>query len=128
MLGNTLGRLFRVTTCGEAYGEALQAAVAGNNTPLTDLAGLHEASKGETQFPTTDPLDMGQVVLLRDGRNVLSRWRRASRFRSRVRRVVADAWRVATDSEDARARLGERVRDTHKPRSPNNQWELVPDA
>jgi len=29
MLGNTLGRLFRVTTCGEAYGEALQAIVDG---------------------------------------------------------------------------------------------------
>ena len=27
MLGNTLGRLFRVNTCGEAYGEALQAIV-----------------------------------------------------------------------------------------------------
>jgi chorismate synthase len=29
MLGNTFGRLFRVTTCGEAYGEALQVIVDG---------------------------------------------------------------------------------------------------
>ena len=29
MLGNTFGRLFRVTTCGEAYGEALQIIIDG---------------------------------------------------------------------------------------------------
>lgn len=56
MLGNTYGRLFRVTTCGESYGEALQIIVDG--VP----AGL-ELSREEVQLeldrrrPGTSPID-----------------------------------------------------------------------
>jgi glycosyltransferase involved in cell wall biosynthesis len=49
--------------------------------------------------------------LLPDGRNVLSRWRRAKRFRQRVTTLGESSWRVATDSEDARQRLAEAFPD-----------------
>ncbi len=45
--------------------------------------------------------------LLPDSRGRASRWIRASRFRSRIQKTFDQAWRVATDSQDARKRISE---------------------
>lgn len=56
MLGNTWGRLFRVTTCGESYGEALQIIVEGvpSGIPLSKEEIQAELDR---RRPGTSPLD-----------------------------------------------------------------------
>jgi len=43
--------------------------------------------------------------LLPDGRSPAARWLRAVRFRAQTRRTFQRAWRVVTDSRDARVRI-----------------------
>ncbi len=43
--------------------------------------------------------------LLPDGRPAWMRWRRARRFRRQAGRAISGAWRLVTDSEDARRRV-----------------------
>ena len=47
MLGNTFGRIFRVTTCGESYGGGLAAIVDGvpAGIPLTNAMIQEELDK-----------------------------------------------------------------------------------
>lgn len=56
MLGNTFGRMFRVTACGESYGDALVAIIDGcpAGLPISDEEVQKEL---DTRRPGTSPLD-----------------------------------------------------------------------
>lgn len=56
MLGNTFGRVFRVTACGESYGDALMTIVDGcpPGLPLSDADIQEELDK---RRPGTSPID-----------------------------------------------------------------------
>jgi chorismate synthase len=56
MLGNTWGRLFRVTTCGESYGEALQIIVEGVPAGI-ELSKEDVQSELDRRRPGTSPID-----------------------------------------------------------------------
>ncbi|MDO8683482.1 MAG: chorismate synthase [Armatimonadota bacterium] len=56
MLGNTIGRLFRVTTCGESYGDALLAIVDGVPAGM-DLSDADIQVELDRRRPGQTPLD-----------------------------------------------------------------------
>jgi len=56
MLGNTIGRLFRVTCCGESYGEALMTIVDGCPAGL-DLKKEEIQKDLDRRRPGTSPID-----------------------------------------------------------------------
>ena len=56
MLGNTFGRMFRVTTCGESYGDALVAIIDGCPAGL-DISDAEVQKELDARRPGTSPLD-----------------------------------------------------------------------
>ncbi len=56
MLGNTFGRLFRVTTCGESYGDALMVIVDGVPAGM-DLCDAEIQAELDLRRPGQTPLD-----------------------------------------------------------------------
>ncbi len=56
MLGNTFGRMFRVTACGESYGDALVAIVDGCPAGL-EISDAEIQKELDTRRPGTSPLD-----------------------------------------------------------------------
>ena len=56
MLGNTFGRMFRVTACGESYGDALVAIIDGCPAGLA-ISDAEVQVELDTRRPGTSPLD-----------------------------------------------------------------------
>ena len=56
MLGNTFGRMFRVTACGESYGDALVAIIDGCPAGL-EISDAEVQTELDTRRPGTSPLD-----------------------------------------------------------------------
>lgn len=56
MLGNTFGRMFRVTACGESYGDALVAIVDGCPAGL-EIDDAYVQKELDARRPGTSPLD-----------------------------------------------------------------------
>lgn len=56
MLGNTFGRLFRVTTCGESYGDALVAIIDGCPAGL-EINDEYVQKELDARRPGTSPID-----------------------------------------------------------------------
>lgn len=56
MLGNTFGRMFRVTACGESYGDALVAIIDGCPAGL-EISDAEVQEILDTRRPGTSPLD-----------------------------------------------------------------------
>lgn len=56
MLGNTFGRMFRVTACGESYGDALVAIIDGCPAGL-EISDEYVQHFLDTRRPGTSPLD-----------------------------------------------------------------------
>lgn len=56
MLGNTFGRMFRVTACGESYGDALVAIIDGCPAGL-EISDAEVQVELDTRRPGTSPLD-----------------------------------------------------------------------
>ncbi len=56
MLGNTIGRMFRVTACGESYGDALVAIIDGCPAGL-EISDAEVQTELDTRRPGTSPLD-----------------------------------------------------------------------
>ncbi|MBP5718739.1 MAG: chorismate synthase, partial [Abditibacteriota bacterium] len=56
MLGNTFGRMFRVTACGESYGDALVAILDGTPAGLA-IDDAYIQKELDARRPGTSPLD-----------------------------------------------------------------------
>lgn len=56
MLGNSFGRMFRVTACGESYGDALVAIIDGCPAGLA-ISDAEVQTELDTRRPGTSPLD-----------------------------------------------------------------------